>query len=72
MINLPKKLSYQTIPVIRGNIEKHVLATGKLDVVSKVDVGAQVSGQLQIFYVKEGDIVKKGDLLLAVIDPQNA
>lgn len=71
MINLPKKLSYQTILVIRGNIEKHVLATGKLDAVSKVDVGAQVSGQLQNLYVKEGDIVKKGDLL-AVIDPQNA
>ncbi|HGJ5863715.1 HlyD family efflux transporter periplasmic adaptor subunit [Arsenophonus nasoniae] len=71
VINLPKKVTYQTVPVMRGNIEKHVLATGKLDAVSKVDVGAQVSGQLQTLYVKEGDMVKKGDLL-AVIDPQNA
>lgn len=42
IINLPKKINYQTVPVIRGNIEKHVLATGKLDALSKVDVGAQV------------------------------
>lgn len=33
--------------------------------------GAQVSGQLQTLYVKEGDYVKKGDLL-AVIDPKKA
>ncbi|MDR5609070.1 MULTISPECIES: macrolide transporter subunit MacA [unclassified Arsenophonus] len=69
IINLPKKINYQTVPVIRGNIEKLVLATGKLDALSKVDVGAQVSGQLQTLYVKEGDMVKKGDLL-AVIDSQ--
>lgn len=40
IINLPKKINYQTVPVIRGNIEKLVLATGKLDALSKVDVGA--------------------------------
>lgn len=63
--------SYQTVDVTRGDLDKRVMATGKLDAVRKVDVGAQVSGQLQTLYVKEGDTVKKGDLL-AVIDPQKA
>ncbi|EMI5491990.1 macrolide transporter subunit MacA [Providencia stuartii] len=66
-----KKEVYQTVAVTRGDLDKQVQATGKLDAVRKVDVGAQVSGQLQTLYVKEGDKVKRGDLL-AVIDPQKA
>lgn len=66
-----KKESFQTVAVTRGDLNKQVQATGKLDAVRKVDVGAQVSGQLQTLYVKEGDMVKKGDLL-AVIDPKKA
>ncbi|KLN96125.1 macrolide transporter subunit MacA [Moellerella wisconsensis] len=64
-------IHYQTVEVTRGSLDKQVMATGKLDAVSKVDVGAQVSGQLQKLYVKEGDKVKQGQLL-AVIDPQKA
>lgn len=66
-----KKEAFQTVAVARGDLNKQVQATGKLDAVRKVDVGAQVSGQLQTLYVQEGDKVKKGDLL-AVIDPQKA
>ncbi|OAT53321.1 macrolide transporter subunit MacA [Providencia heimbachae] len=66
-----QKEVFQTVDVTRGDLDKQVLATGKLDAVRKVDVGAQVSGQLQALYVKEGDKVKKGDLL-AVIDPKKA
>ncbi|MGG4607903.1 macrolide transporter subunit MacA [Providencia sp. Me31A] len=66
-----KEEVFQTVDITRGDLDKQVLATGKLDAVRKVDVGAQVSGQLQTLYVKEGDYVKKGDLL-AVIDPKKA
>ncbi|MDP0919631.1 biotin/lipoyl-binding protein, partial [Klebsiella pneumoniae] len=48
-----------------------VLATGKLDALRKVDVGAQVSGQLKTLSVAIGDQVKK-DQLLGVIDPEQA
>lgn len=64
-------VSYMTEDVQRGTLEKKVMATGKLDALQKVDVGAQVNGQLQTLNVKEGDFVKKGDLL-AVIDPVKA
>lgn len=63
--------TYQTQTITRGELSKTVSATGKLEAVRKVDVGAQVSGQLQKIFVKEGDAVKKGDLL-AIIDPKKA
>ncbi|KRP71060.1 hemolysin secretion protein D [Pseudomonas paralactis] len=52
----------------RGDIENAVLATGLLEGVKQVDVGAQVSGQLKSLKVKVGDKVKKGQWL-AEIDP---
>lgn len=64
-------VKYMTTQVQRGTLEKKVMATGKLDALQKVDVGAQVNGQLQTLNVKEGDVVKKGELL-AVIDPVKA
>ncbi|MBV8043231.1 macrolide transporter subunit MacA [Pluralibacter sp.] len=62
---------YQTMIVRKGDLQQNVLATGKLDALRKVDVGAQVSGQLKTLPVNIGDKVKK-DQLLGVIDPEQA
>ncbi|SQA96400.1 Macrolide-specific efflux protein macA precursor [Cedecea neteri] len=62
---------YQTMIVRKASLQQSVLATGKLDAVRKVDVGAQVSGQLKTLSVSIGDKVKK-DQLLGVIDPEQA
>ncbi|MBI6632956.1 macrolide transporter subunit MacA [Pseudomonas paralactis] len=59
---------YLTATTERGDIENAVLATGLLEGVKQVDVGAQVSGQLKSLKVKVGDKVKKGQWL-AEIDP---
>ncbi|MFC3944012.1 MULTISPECIES: macrolide transporter subunit MacA [Pseudomonas] len=59
---------YLTATVERGDIENAVLATGLLEGIRQVDVGAQVSGQLKSLKVKVGDKVKKGQWL-AEIDP---
>ena len=63
--------NYQTLVVRKGDLQQSVLATGKLDALRKVDVGAQVSGQLKTLHVNIGDKVKK-DQLLGVIDPEQA
>ena len=63
--------NYQTLIVRKGSLEQSVLATGKLDALRKVDVGAQVSGQLKTLSVNIGDKVVK-DQLLGVIDPEQA
>jgi len=60
--------SYITASAARMDIEEKVLASGTLNALKTVDVGAQVSGQLKKLHVALGDQVKKGDLL-AEIDP---
>lgn len=55
-------------PVVRGDVEDIVTALGSLQPSQYVDVGAQVSGQLQAIHVAIGDRVSKG-ALLAEIDP---
>lgn len=54
--------------VTRGDLQLLVSATGVLEPSSYVDVGAQVSGQLDRIHVTVGQDVHKGDLL-AEIDP---
>jgi len=63
-----KPPQYITATVERGDIENAVLATGVLEGIRQVDVGAQVSGQLRSLKVKLGDKVQKGQWL-AEIDP---
>ena len=59
---------YQIATVQRGDIEDLVTATGTLQPLDYVDVGAQVSGQLKKIHVEVGSLVQQGDLL-AEIDP---
>lgn len=57
-----------TTPAVRGNIEDSVTALGTLEPLNYVDVGTQVSGQLRVLHVIEGEQVEEGQLL-AEIDP---
>ncbi|MDE0178399.1 MAG: biotin/lipoyl-binding protein, partial [Gammaproteobacteria bacterium] len=57
-----------TVAVTRGDIESTVAASGALEAASRVDVGAQVSGQLKALHVKLGDVVAEGDLLAEIDD----
>ena len=50
---------YLTQPVVTGDIEETVSALGSLQPLQYVDVGTQVSGQLQKIYVDYGDAVKQ-------------
>ena len=63
-----KKTEYLTAAVQRTDLENAVLATGVLQALRQVEVGAQVSGQLKSLKVVLGQTVKKGDWL-AEIDP---
>ncbi|MCL2877093.1 MAG: efflux RND transporter periplasmic adaptor subunit [Betaproteobacteria bacterium] len=57
---------YQFTAVQRADIEDVVTATGTLQPREYVDVGAQVSGQLQKIHVKVGSQVQEGDLLAEI------
>lgn len=52
--------------VVRKDLVSHVLANGKLQPRNKVDVSANIPGQIVNLAVREGDRVKKGDFLLQI------
>ncbi|HLO93660.1 MAG TPA: efflux RND transporter periplasmic adaptor subunit, partial [Burkholderiaceae bacterium] len=54
-----------------ADITQLVQASGILQARTRVDVGAQVSGQVQTLHVELGQNVKKGDLLVS-LDPEIA
>ncbi len=58
-----------TTTVLRGSIKDEISALGTLEPRDYVDVGAQVSGQVQALYVDLGQQIQEGDLL-AELDAQ--
>src|SRR5690554_6283 len=52
--------------VERGDIENTIASAGTLKPSSYVDVGAQVSGQLETLHVEVGDLVEAGQLLAEI------
>lgn len=58
--------AYRTSAVVKGDIETTVTALGNLQPRDYVDVGAQISGQLEKLHVDIGDMVKSGDLLAEI------
>ncbi|MEY2487141.1 MAG: HlyD family secretion protein [Verrucomicrobiota bacterium] len=60
--------TYQTVTVTRGPITQAVTATGTLNPVVNVQVGSQVSGNIQKLFADFNSQVKAGDLV-AQIDP---
>ena len=58
--------AYETIAASRGDLEVTISAAGTLTPKETVEVGAQVSGQLQELFVEAGDEVEKGQLLAQI------
>ena len=54
-------IKYITAPVAKGDIAHTVLASGSLQPLKSVKVGAQVSGEISALYVQIGDQLKQGD-----------
>ena len=57
-----------TLPITRGDVVETVSATGSLEAIRTVQVGAQVSGNIQALYADFNSLVRKGQVL-ARIDP---
>lgn len=62
----PASPALLTEQVKLGDIENYIAATGTLEPKQYVEVGAQVSGQLQKIYVEEGEVVTAGQLLMEI------
>jgi len=64
----PPPPTFAVAEVTRANLEDSVLASGTIDAIERVSVGAQVSGQLKSLKVALGDRVKKGQLVAEIDD----
>lgn len=63
-------ITVQTDKVTRRNLTELVVANGKIQPVIQVVISPEVAGEITALPVKEGDRVKKGDLLVQ-IKPDN-
>jgi HlyD family secretion protein len=63
-------ITVQTEPAARRNLTELVVASGRIQPVMQVVINPEVSGEIIELPVKEGQTVKKGDLLLK-IKPDN-
>jgi HlyD family secretion protein len=63
-------ITVQTDKVTRRNLTELVIANGKIQPVVQVSINPEVAGEIVALPVKEGDNVKKGDLLVQ-IKPDN-
>jgi HlyD family secretion protein len=63
-------ISVQTEKVLRRNLVEKVMANGKIEPVVQVKISPEVSGEIIELGVKEGQQVRKGDLLVK-IKPDN-
>lgn len=64
-----KRKVARSVTIATGDISEEVTSQGKLESKAYVDVGTQVSGQIQKIHVNIGADVKEGDLLVE-IDPR--
>ena len=64
----PPKPDYVTAEARLADMEDSVLASGTLEAVRQVSVGAQVSGQLKSLKVQLGDEVEQGQLVAEIDD----
>ena len=62
----PKPTSVQVATVSRADLQSKVTANGKVQAQKKVDISATIAGQITRLAVKEGDRVRKGQLLLQI------
>jgi len=60
---------YRTVAVEQGDITRSVSASGSLQALITVDVGSQISGQIDKVLVDFNDLVRRGQVM-ATIDPK--
>src|SRR3990172_3615198 len=64
--NNQSPIKYETETPKRIAIEKKTVATGKVVPEDQVEIKPQISGIIDNIFVKEGDVLKAGDLIATI------
>lgn len=67
MAKFERDQNTRTVKVVRRDVRRDLLLTGKVLPSSSIAVYSPVSGQLKQIYVQEGERVKEGQLMFAVL-----
>lgn len=59
-------INVQTEKVVRRDLTEIVVATGRIQPVTQVKISPEVAGEITELPVREGQVVKKGDLLVRI------
>ena len=62
----PEQVSYETHAVVRGNIEKRTVVTGKVEPRDEVLIKPQLSGIISELYKEAGQSVKAGEVIAKI------
>jgi HlyD family secretion protein len=65
-------VTVQTNKVVREDLSSVVTASGEINPRNYINLGAEFAGQLTEILVKEGDVVKKGQLVARIDETQSA
>ena len=60
----------QVMAVQRADLTQTVVATGRINAAARIDVGSEVTAAVQTVNVREGDVVKAGDVLIQLSDAE--
>lgn len=66
------KITYQTVTVERGDLNTVILSTGVVQPENRLEIKPPISGRTEMILVDEGDIVKKGQILLWMSSTERA
>jgi len=69
-LSIEENIPVKTIPIKLHTIDRTLVFTGNIEPWKETKFGAQMSGRIEKIYVKEGDKVKKGDILAQLDDTQ--
>ncbi|RTE55003.1 efflux RND transporter periplasmic adaptor subunit [Arenibacter aquaticus] len=64
--NSKSAITYETNNPFKANVEKKTVATGKVVPEDEVEIKPQISGIIDEIFLKEGDMVKAGDLIAKI------
>jgi V/A-type H+-transporting ATPase subunit D len=62
-LETPPQVKYNIVEVKKGSIKKEIKDTVSIEVSAGTSIYSKYGGRLKGFYVRDGDIIRKGDLL---------
>jgi macrolide-specific efflux system membrane fusion protein len=70
--NKKAEVTYKSLPVKRGDLEVTVLATGTVQPENRLEIKAPVAGRMDEIRIREGEKVKKGQVIASMSSTERA